>query len=159
MLRDVFTRTRESRAEESVTQPCASNFNTLHTDHAITRDRAIFQAVSRRPPTAAARVRARFRSCGICGGQSGAGAGFLRVLRFPLPIRYVPIAPQSSSITYGWYNGPNSGLSPHEKKNNIVACLLKAVIAETEQTFVAKQWFCKPPCGIDYSNPTLEELL
>jgi hypothetical protein len=29
--------------------------------------RAIAQVVSRRLPTAAARVRARFRSCGICG--------------------------------------------------------------------------------------------
>jgi hypothetical protein len=42
--------------------------------------RAVAQEVSRWFPTAAARVRAR-----ICDGQSGAGAGFLRVLRFPLP--------------------------------------------------------------------------
>jgi hypothetical protein len=48
--------------------------------------RAIAQAVSRWLPTAAARVRAWVWSSGICGGQSGAGAGFLRVLRFPLPI-------------------------------------------------------------------------
>jgi hypothetical protein len=39
--------------------------------------RAIAQAVSRWLPTAAARVRARVLSCGICGGQTGAGAGFL----------------------------------------------------------------------------------
>jgi hypothetical protein len=38
--------------------------------------RVIAQAVSRRLPTAAARVRVRVRSCGICGGQSGTGAGF-----------------------------------------------------------------------------------
>jgi hypothetical protein len=43
------------------------------------------QAVSRRLPIAASRVRAQVRSCGVC-GQSGTGAGFLRVLRFPLPI-------------------------------------------------------------------------
>jgi hypothetical protein len=36
-------------------------------------------------PSAAARVRVR-PACGVCGGQSGTGAGFLRVLRFPLPI-------------------------------------------------------------------------
>jgi hypothetical protein len=36
-------------------------------------------------PTAAARVRVR-AACGVCGGQSGTGAGFLRVLRFPLPL-------------------------------------------------------------------------
>jgi hypothetical protein len=40
--------------------------------------RAIAQTVGRRFPTAAARVRSQVRSCGICGGQSGIGAGFLR---------------------------------------------------------------------------------
>jgi hypothetical protein len=30
-----------------------------------------------------------------CGGQSGAGAGFLRVLRFPLPIFILPNSPSS----------------------------------------------------------------
>jgi hypothetical protein len=38
--------------------------------------RAIAQAVSSRLPTAADRVRARVRLCGICGGQSSTGAGF-----------------------------------------------------------------------------------
>jgi hypothetical protein len=47
--------------------------------------RAVAQAVSRWLPTAAARVRVR-AACGACGGQSGTGAGFLRVLRFPLTI-------------------------------------------------------------------------
>jgi hypothetical protein len=89
--------------------------------------RAIAQAVSGWLPTAAARVRARVYSCGICGGQSGARAGFLRVLRFPLPIFIPPITPQSpSSIIWGLCNRPEvaavpSGLSPTPliiKKNN-----------------------------------------
>jgi hypothetical protein len=45
-------------------------------------DRAIAQAVNRRLHTAAARIRVQFNSCGICGGQSGTGTGFLRVLQF-----------------------------------------------------------------------------
>jgi hypothetical protein len=57
--------------------------------------RAIAQAVNRRLPSGAARVRAQVRSCGICGGQRGTGAGFLRVLRFPLPILIPPTAPHS----------------------------------------------------------------
>jgi hypothetical protein len=43
------------------------------------------RAVAEAVPTAAARVRVR-AACGVFGGQSGTGAGFLRVLRFPLPI-------------------------------------------------------------------------
>jgi hypothetical protein len=53
-------------------------------------------AVSSRLPTAAARVQFQVRLCGICSGQSGTGAGFLRVLRFPLPILVPPNAPYSS---------------------------------------------------------------
>jgi hypothetical protein len=61
------------------------------------RGLVIAQAVSRLLPTAAARVRARFRSCGILGGESGTGAGFLQVLWFPLPIFILPVASQSPS--------------------------------------------------------------
>jgi hypothetical protein len=62
--------------------------------------RAIAQTVSRR-------VRTQVRLCGICDGQSGTGAGFLRVLLFPLPIL---IPHSSSSIIRGWYT-PKSGRS------------------------------------------------
>jgi hypothetical protein len=71
--------------------------------------RAIAQEVSRWLPTAAAaaRVQTRVLSCEICGGQSGAGGGFLRVLRFSLQIFIPPISPQSPSpIIRGWYNRP-----------------------------------------------------
>jgi hypothetical protein len=54
--------------------------------------RVVTQAISRWLPTVAARVRVR---AGVCVGQSGIEAGFLRVLRFPLyntitPIQWVP---------------------------------------------------------------------
>jgi hypothetical protein len=79
------------------------------------RGRAIAQAVSRWLSTAAARVRTRVWSCGICGAQSGAGAGFLRVLQFPLPILIPPIAPQSpSSIIWGLYNRPEVAAVPSD---------------------------------------------
>jgi hypothetical protein len=58
--------------------------------------RAIAEAVSRWLPTATARVQSRFGLSGICGGQSGAGAGFLPVLRFPLPF-IPPYSPTSQS--------------------------------------------------------------
>jgi hypothetical protein len=71
--------------------------------------RAISQAVSHRLSTTVPRVRARTRSCGICGGQSCTRAGFLPVLRFPLPILIPPTAPHSSSTIRSWYNKPVSG--------------------------------------------------
>jgi hypothetical protein len=61
--------------------------------------------------TAAGQVRSQVRSCGICDGQSGTGANFLRVLRFPMAILIPPTAPHSSSIIRGWYNRPNSDRS------------------------------------------------
>jgi hypothetical protein len=54
------------------------------------------------------RPASQVRACGICGGQSGTGADFLQVLRFPLSILIPPTAPHSSIIR-GWYNRPNSG--------------------------------------------------
>jgi hypothetical protein len=59
----------------------------------VRQGRTVAQAVSRWLSTAAARVRVR-TACGVCSGQSGIGAGFLLVLRFPLPI-IPPISPES----------------------------------------------------------------
>jgi hypothetical protein len=59
---------------------------------------------------------------GICGEQSGAGAGFLRVLRFPLPIFIPPNSPSSSQSpgagTVGHSvadvpSGPSMDSTPH----------------------------------------------
>jgi hypothetical protein len=59
----------------------------------------VAQAVSRWLPIAAARVRVP-TACGVCGGQSGTGAGFLRILPFPLPI-IPPNSPSSYSPGVG----------------------------------------------------------
>jgi hypothetical protein len=92
---------------------------------AVPAGRPLAQNVRRRLSTAVARVQARVRSCGICGEHSGTGAGFLRVLRFPLPI--IPLtAPHSSSVfVRGWYKRSviglcNSGLgsAPQQRKIN-----------------------------------------
>jgi hypothetical protein len=91
---------------------------------------AIAQAVNGWLPTVLAWVPARVRSYGICGGQSGTGADFLRVLQFPMPIRIPPIVPQSPSIIRGWYNRPNSGHSTkwtqfHPMRNDYITfCLV-----------------------------------
>jgi hypothetical protein len=88
------------------------------------QDRAITQEVSRPLPTAAARIRVQVRSIRICGGQSGTGADFVRVLRFLLQILILPAAPYSSSpIIRGWYNIPNSArlskwIQPHLTPRN-----------------------------------------
>jgi hypothetical protein len=92
----------------------------------ISLGRAIAQAVSRWLRTSAVSVRARVRSCRIFGGERDTGAGFLRVLRFPLPILIPPKAPYSSIIR-GWYNTPINGrrtkwirlIPPQETKKNI----------------------------------------
>jgi hypothetical protein len=70
--------------------------------------RVVAQAVSRRIPTAAARVHVR-AAYEVCGGQSGTGPGILRVFRFPLPI-ISPISPSSYS-PLGSHNRPISGRS------------------------------------------------
>jgi hypothetical protein len=110
--------------------------------------RAIAQAVSRWLPTAGAWVRARVWSRGICGEQSGGGAGFLRVLRFPLPIFFPPITPQSpSSIIWGLYNRPEvaavpSGLSltPLIKKK-YSGYVIKTVWSSTHNLKTCSLWF------------------
>jgi hypothetical protein len=77
---------------------CPSLFSTFAaTFHGV---HAIAEALNRR-------VRALVRSCGFYGGQSGTGAGFLWVLRFPLQIFIPPTAPHSSpSNTQGWCDRP-----------------------------------------------------
>jgi hypothetical protein len=62
--------------------------------------RAIAEAVSRWLPTAAARVQSHVWLSGIYGGQSGVGAGFLRVLRFPM-LFIPPNSPSSQSPVAG----------------------------------------------------------
>jgi hypothetical protein len=71
----------------------------MHVSHTVA------QAVIRRLSIAAARVRTQDRSCGIYGGQSGTGAGFLLVLGFITQIFSPPSASYLSTIRH-WYNMP-----------------------------------------------------
>jgi hypothetical protein len=63
--------------------------------------RAIAEVVSRCLPTAAARVRARVWQVGFVADKVASGAGFLRVLRFPLPKAFIPPISPSSSQSAG----------------------------------------------------------
>jgi hypothetical protein len=57
------------------------------------------QVISHWPLTAEARVRAQVNPCGICGGQSGTGAGFsLEFFSFPLSIYHSTVAVQTHII-------------------------------------------------------------
>jgi hypothetical protein len=112
--------------------------------------RAIGQAVNRPLPTAATQVRTQVRSCGICDGQSGAGASFLQVLRFPLPILIPPTAPHLSSIIRGWYNRPVSGrrskwtqshLTPRNKNESVTGKDL-ALNPEVRRTSLRMNMHC-----------------
>jgi hypothetical protein len=69
--------------------------------------RAIGEAVSRWLPTAAARIQSRVWSSGICGGQNGAGAGFLRVLRVSPAIHSTKFS--ILTVTRVRYNRPING--------------------------------------------------
>jgi hypothetical protein len=70
-------------------------------------------AVSCRLYTAAARVRFQVISCVVCGGPSDTGAGFLRVLRFPLSIIIAPTASHSFVVL------SSTPSSRHRERRNI----------------------------------------
>jgi hypothetical protein len=117
--------------------------------------RAIAQAVSRWLPTATSRVRARVWSCGIGGGQSGAGAGFLQVLPSPLPIFIPPIAPQSpSSIIWSLNNRPvvaavPSGLSPTPLI--IILLIIKLLVTSSSNEYLPIRSTCEEWCNVRFA--------
>jgi hypothetical protein len=83
-------------------------------NYSSVQGRAIAQAVSRWIPIAAVRGSRPGRHVGFCGGQSDAGAGFLRVLRFPLPNSFHQLLQKiiiNQSIIGDMYNRPNGQTS------------------------------------------------
>jgi hypothetical protein len=103
--------------------------------------RAIAQAVSRCLPTARARV--QNQSCMICGRQRCAGVGFLRVLRFPLPIFIPQISPQSpSSNIRGWYNRPVVAavpkVPPHKLKKKTLRSLFSLKTSQCGKKLISE---------------------
>jgi hypothetical protein len=84
-VESLLLRRASRRQVESPVRNANSTTMVIWEDHVPDKGRAVAQAFSCWLPTAAAWVRVR-AACGVCGGQSGTEAGFLRVLRFPLPI-------------------------------------------------------------------------
>jgi hypothetical protein len=69
----IFLHIFPSRSSFTCLRKPATYFLTIRCNSNL--GRAMAQAVSRRPATAEARFRSRVSPCGICGGQSGTGAG------------------------------------------------------------------------------------
>jgi hypothetical protein len=76
--------------------------------YVMNEGRAIAQAVIRWLPTTAARVQTWVWSSGICGGQSGAGAGFFPSTSVS-PANLYSTKFSIIIITRGKYNRPFSG--------------------------------------------------
>jgi hypothetical protein len=87
-----------------------------------TSGRAIAQAVSRRLPTAAGRVRSQVRSCGICGGQSGTGEVFSKCFGFPCQSSFHQLlhnhhrSSGTDTIGQQWPTYQVDSVSPHSEK-------------------------------------------
>jgi hypothetical protein len=129
-----------------------------------TNARRHFVNFSRRITTAAAMIRVQVTFCGTCCGQSDIAAGFLRVLRFPLPflipqLLYVHNNPSSGADTIGQLVGNvPSGLSltpSHEKKKH--ASMLLSAISTVHSLEVNNSFFywCMHPAALCITSNNL----
>jgi hypothetical protein len=66
-----------SHSQDRVSRDSCPHLTVSDSRFSKSAGRAVGQEVSRWLPTAAARVRSKVWSSRICGGQSGAGAGFI----------------------------------------------------------------------------------
>jgi hypothetical protein len=63
--------------------------------HILISQKASYETIPYTVSISDEEVKSFMRISGICGGQSGAEEGFLRVLRFPLPVFIPPNFPSS----------------------------------------------------------------
>jgi hypothetical protein len=80
-------------------------------------------------PTASAWIRSQVRLCGLCCGRNGTGAGFLWVLRFPLPVIIPENAGRRGSLVAQCTKQVGS-VSPHPMNYNLEEILLNYVRSE-----------------------------
>jgi hypothetical protein len=103
MERNVFMRNLRNSTKRSPLDKLTYPRNSTPFILISSSSRAVGQAVSRRFSTAAARVRVKVRSCGICAGHSGTEASFL------LATSFAHCSSLILSIIRGWHYRPNSG--------------------------------------------------
>jgi hypothetical protein len=110
--------------------------------------RDLAQAVCSWLPNAAARVRIR-AACGVCCRHSGTGAGFHRVLQFPLPIIISPISPSSKSPGAGTLGQLVAAMTsgPHWTPPSAISINHLIFIHISEA-----QWFLCVPPALTYQN-------
>jgi hypothetical protein len=110
--------------------------------------RAAVQAVSRRIPTAPARVRYHVKSSEICGWQSGTGTGFIRIFLSSLP-SLIPQNGPYSCVIQGWYSRPISGrrtkwTQSHPPRETLKKNLRTDTISRLFSLCIERQWITLP---------------
>jgi hypothetical protein len=122
---DFFERAQLNRTVFPLTSDDGKDTYTQTHTHS---DLALPQEASRWLPTAAAQVQSHIKSCQVCSVESSAGAGFLRVLLFPIPIfihrlLYIHLSSRAGTVDQLVTDVPSRlNLTPLPHETNYIYC-------------------------------------